>query len=211
MPHVSLTRLHAVGAMRVMRGSALLAAVACASRGEATTDTAATPASPTPVTVCAIDSTGIEGIQLGMTLGDARGVIPATRLERASDGDGAALVAVKVDTADLVILHAGEDDSQAPIDWTKVISSMETFHPSCSTAMRVHPGAPVTDVQNVLGPVVRIIESEIESRQYITFERQPAWLTLRIDYTGIFPAGSRETTAFRPEARIHSVSISRHH
>jgi hypothetical protein len=57
--------------------------------------------------------------------------------------------------------------------------------------------------------VVRISESEIESRQHITFDRQPAWLTFRIDYTGIFATGSRETTSYRPEAKILSISISR--
>jgi len=158
---------------------------------------------------CAIDSNGIGGILLGMSLGNARGVIPGARLERTSDGDGAALVAVKVDTTDLLTVHAGEDDASTPIDWTKAISFIETFHPSCSTATSIRPGALVADVQGTLGPVVRIVESEIESRQYITFERQPVWMTLRLDYTGIFPAGSRETTAFKPEARLLSISIAR--
>lgn len=159
---------------------------------------------------CVIDSNGIGGIFLGMSLGDARGVIPGARLERSSDGDGAALVAVKVDTTDLLTVHAGEDDVTSPIDWTKAISFIETFHPSCSTASGVRAGALVTHVHGMLGPVVRIIESEIESRQYITFERQPVWMTLRLDYSGVFVAGSRETTEYKPEARVMSVSINRH-
>jgi hypothetical protein len=190
----------------------ILAVAACsAARNDATDTVSASTAAPTaPAFSCVIDSTSISAIRLGMSLGDARDANGGERLERTSDGDGAALVAVKMDTADLVILHADEDNPQAPIDWTKEISFIETFHPSCTTATGVRPGVLVTDVRNVFGPVVRIIESEIESRQYITFERQPAWLTLRLDYTGIFPAGSRVTTTFRPEARILSVSIRRH-
>jgi hypothetical protein len=190
----------------------ILAVAACTAQRTDTTDTADafTPAPAVGAFSCRIDSTSIAAIRLGMSLGDTRDANAGKRFERTSDGDGAALVAVKIDTTDLMILHAGEDDSQAPIDWTKEISFIETFHPSCTTATGVRPGVLVTEAQNVLGPVVRIIESEIESRQYITFERQPAWLTLRLDYTGIFPAGSRETTTFKPEARILSVSISRH-
>jgi hypothetical protein len=158
---------------------------------------------------CAIDSNGIGGILLGMTLGDARGVIRGARLERASDGDGAALVAIKVDTTVLLNVHAGEDDAESPIDWTKKISFIETFHTSCTTVSGINPGALVADVERRLGTVVRISESEIESRQHITFDRQPAWLTFRIDYTGILATGSRETTSYRPEAKILSISISR--
>ena len=150
------------------------------------------------------------GIRLGMSLADARLVIPGSQFERSSDGDGAALVSVKVDTIDLLSLHASEDDAAAPIDSTKIISFIETFHPSCRTTDGVHAGALVTDVQNTLGPIARIIESEIESRQYISFERQPSWLTFRLDYTAVFPAGSRETKEFKPDARLFSISISRH-
>ena len=182
---------------------------ACGPRSDSVADTVSvSPVSP-PNSACLIDSTGIGGIHLGSTLGDSRTVIPGSRLERTSDGDGAALVAVKVDTIDLMTLHAGEDDAQAPIDWTKTISFAETFHSSCRTATGVHPGALVADVQGQLGAVVLIIESEIESRQYITFARQPEWMTLRIDYSGVFPAGSRETTVFRPDAKLLSISISR--
>jgi hypothetical protein len=59
----------------------------------------------------------------------------------------------------------------------------------------------------MLGPVREIMVSEIESREFITFERQPAWLTCRLDYTGLFPTGARMTKAYKPEARILSVAI----
>lgn len=144
-----------------------------------------------------------------MSLRDASTVIPGARLERASDGEGLALVEVKVDTADLLMLHADEDDASAPIDSARTISFMETFHRSCRTINGVRPGMLVADAQEALGPVVHIVTSEIESRQYVTFERQPAWLTIRIDYSGLFPAGTRQTTAYQPEARILSLSIAR--
>ena len=160
-------------------------------------------------TMCLVDSSGIGGIRVGMTLSAARTAIPGTRLERTSDGDGAALVTVKRDTAALMTISALEDDAEAPIDWAKPIHSIETFHSGCRTANGIHPGLSVRDAERILGKTVRIVESEIESRQYITFERQPEWLMLRIDYTGKFQSGKRETTEFDPKARIFSIAISR--
>ena len=42
----------------------------------------------------------------------------------------------------------------------------------------------------------------------IVFERQPAYLTLRLDYTGISPEGQRRTTRFEPGAKIYSITVS---
>ena len=158
---------------------------------------------------CVVDSSGIGGIRLDMTLRAARSAIPGTTLERGTDGDGAALVAVKRDTSSLMILHAMEDDAEAPIDWSKAVQAIETFHPGCRTANGIRPGALLADVERILGKVVRITESEIESRQYVTFERQPAWMTLRIDYSGVFEGESRTTTSFAPGARIFSIAIAK--
>jgi len=42
----------------------------------------------------------------------------------------------------------------------------------------------------------------------VTFEKQPSYLTLRLDYTGIFSAGSRQTTKFESDAKILSIAVS---
>jgi len=60
----------------------------------------------------------------------------------------------------------------------------------------------------VYGRVTDIVESEIESRQFITFAKQPAAFTFRLDYTGIFAGQSRHTTELRPGGKIHSIAIS---
>jgi len=186
--------------------------IACAPGGSASGDTlsAAVPstaaAGGNQQTACLIDSAGIAGVRLGMTLDEVRRALPAARLERQEDGDGVLWVTVTVDTSRLVTLHAGEEDPA--IDWTKQVTIIETFHPACRTADGVHPGALVADVERTWGATSEIVLSEIESREYVTFERQPAWLTLRLDYTGIFPEGSRRTTQYKKGARLFSMSIS---
>ena len=183
---------------------ASLASLGCRPAESDTRDTVLTsaPAAPT----CVVDSASIGGVRLGMTLDEVRRSLPAARLERVEDGDGVQLVQVTVDTARLVTLYAGEEEPA--IDWSKRVEVIETFTPNCRTAEGVHPGALVRDIERILGGVTRIVMSEIESRQFVSFARQPEWLTLRLDYTGIFPDGARETTTYRDGARIFSLAIS---
>ena len=58
------------------------------------------------------------------------------------------------------------------------------------------------------GRVKLITKSEIELREYVTFERQPDFLTLRLDYTGVFHNHSRETREYKPHAKILSMAVS---
>ena len=107
-----------------------------------------------------------------------------------------------------MVLFAGEEDPSKPINWSQKISSMETFSPSYSTSLGVHPGSLVAETEKQHGKVVRIIESEIESRQFVEFKNQPRGMTFRIDYSGIFKKGQRETVNYRPDAKILSITIS---
>jgi hypothetical protein len=146
--------------------------------------------------------------QLNMTLGEARRVLLTASFARASDGDGAALVEVVYGKDDSLVLWADEDDPATPIDWSRKIVTIETFSAAFHTREGVHPGSFVKDVVTLFGPVLEIVKSEIESRQYITFARQPEALTFRLDYTGVFASGARRTTRFEPDAKIWSIAIS---
>jgi cyclophilin family peptidyl-prolyl cis-trans isomerase len=105
-------------------------------------------------------------------------------------------------------LWADEDDADAPIDWMRSVAVIEAFDPAFHTAEGVHAGSPVTVVEGVYGPTVRIERSEIESREFIRFERQPKSLMFRLDYSGEFDEGARVTTRFRPGATIWSIAIT---
>jgi hypothetical protein len=146
--------------------------------------------------------------QLKMTLAEARRVLPTASFARTSDGDGAALVEVVYGKDDSLILWADEDDPATPIDWSRKILTIETFSAAFHTREGVHPGSFVNDVVTLLGPVLEIVKSEIESREYITFARQPEALRFRLDYTGVFAPGARRTTRAEPDAKIWSIAIS---
>lgn len=155
-----------------------------------------------------ISRSGVGRIRLGMTLAEAQRALPAATFARATDGDGAALVEVTPAPGQPLVLWADEDDPDAAIDWTKRVKTIETFGPAFHTSEGVSPGTPVSEAESLYGKM-RVIElSEIESRQYVSFSRQPEYLTLRLNYTGIFPAGERSTTALRPDAKIMSIAVS---
>lgn len=168
----------------------------------------AKPKTQPDLTIYLVSTSAIGGIRLAMTLDEARRALPAAKFERTSDGDGAVLVEVGLAPDASVILYAEEDDPAAPIDWSKRIKAIETFSPAFHTAEGVHPGSLVMEVERVFGKVKEIAKSEIESREFIVFEKQPAGLTFRLDYTGIFSANSRNTTQFHSGARIHSIAVS---
>jgi hypothetical protein len=155
-----------------------------------------------------ISQLGVGKIRLGMTLAEARRALPAATFARAADGDGVSLVKVTLAPERSLMLWADEDDPDAAIDWTKKVRTIETFSAAFHTAEGVHPDAAVSEVESVYGKTRSIEMSEIESRQFIVFARQPEYLTLRLNYTGIFSDGKRSTTEFEPGAKIMSIAVS---
>jgi hypothetical protein len=160
------------------------------------------------LTTCLISATKVGPIQLGVTLDEAKKSFPTATFSRTSDGDGVALVSVKVGREELMTLYADEEDSEAPINWSKKITNIETFSALCHMENGIHPESGILEVEKILGKTRKIQKSEIESREYIEFTTQPKSITFRLDYTGIFDGGAMTTKMFNPEAKIFSISIS---
>lgn len=153
-----------------------------------------------------VTQSSIGPIQRGMSLEEARRVMPDATFERTTDAAGVALVAVNSGGNELFSLYAGEEDPESEIAWGAKITHVQTFNSAYRTADGVHPGAQVEDVQRILGRVASISRSEIESREYVTFARQPPCLSFQLNYTGIFPNGSRVTTKFERSAEIYAIN-----
>ena len=115
-----------------------------------------------------------------MTVSEAKTAWPEAAFSRTSDGEGVALIGVSVGSDRMIVAYAGEDDAESPVDSTKPIRNLETFSDRCSTASGVHPGMPVSDAEKILGKTRSVAMSEIESREYIEFENQPVWMTIRL-------------------------------
>jgi hypothetical protein len=88
----------------------------------------------------AITENGIGPVKLGMTLLEAKRAFPKATFSRGSDGEGVALVNVSTNESQVMVLFAGEEDKDKPINWSKRISSIETFSSNSSTSLGVRPG-----------------------------------------------------------------------
>lgn len=100
-----------------------------------------------PADSYSITKSGIAGIQLEMTLREAREAVPSAECKRVSDGDAAALVLVTFAPNASLMLWAGEDDASAPIDWSKHVKTIEAFGSAFHTREGIYPGTLVTDVE----------------------------------------------------------------
>ncbi len=147
-------------------------------------------------------------LRLGMTLGEARIAIPSASFYRTSDGDGVALVTIALGGGAEVVAWAGEDASDAPIEWSNPIERIETFDSTFRTSGGVRVGLLVDGAASILGPLVEIVLTEIESRQFIRFANQSDGMTLRLDYSGIFAPGENRTMRYESTAKIFSIAIS---
>ncbi|MEN9355532.1 MAG: hypothetical protein RL318_2857 [Fibrobacterota bacterium] len=158
---------------------------------------------------CLVDSLGVGGIRLGMSLATARKALPGARFERSGDGDGMASVTVKRDSADWMDLYTTVEDPEAALTDTETVTVIQTTHEGCATAGGVHPGLPLDQAAAKLGALTEISLSEIESREYATFAATPQWLGLRVDGAGIYAGELRTTKNVRADGKITSLTVSK--
>jgi len=191
------------------------AGIVCATpEADRATESSPGASAPAAVVVGTRDSllirpNAVGGIALDMTIAEAQVVLPSASLERTSDGEGAALVSVSFGDAVMLLLFAGELDAAAPIDPSKRIELIEAIGTSCQTPEGVGPGSSVADVERVYGRATRIVRSEIESREFIEFERAPSAYVFRIRTAGDAPTGVRAATRADTSAVLHSIAITR--
>lgn len=163
-----------------------------------------------------ITSNSAGNLRLGMTVSQARKVLKGFTLERATDGDGMALIGVQKNGKPVMSLSAGEDDPDEKINENAKIEFIEVWDANYKTADGIHPEMLVKNAEKILGKVKRVFMSEIESHEFTIFKRKPKGLLFRVDvnsegkyfYAGIYPKDKREGTRYAPTAYILSIQIS---
>ena len=164
---------------------------------------------------CLIEKDSIAGIKLGQNLKQVKQKFPKAKMERTSDAEGVAYVAITLSKDVLVFaFQDGEEDPDAPIKLHKKIDFLETDSPACHTASGVHPGMKIKDAEAKLGKVKQIIMSEIESREYAIFTRHPKHFEFRMEMgTGIYPGkgeAPNQTRRYRKTRHISLISVSKY-
>ena len=161
---------------------------------------------------CLIQKDSIGGIKLGQSLKQVKPKFPKAKLERTSDDEDVAYVAITLSKDVMVIaLQDGDDNPDSPIKLHKKIDSLETYSSACHTVSGVHPGMKIKDAEAKLGKVKKIIMSEIESREYAIFTRHPKHFDFRMEIgTGIYPGKGRapnQTRRYRKTGLIEGISV----
>lgn len=195
----------------------LMGLVACHPNGQApkapkTSQRKAPPASLAGVPPLLITERGMGPLTLGMRVGELSKALPHTSLETSEDGDGVASLDLMAKGQALASAYVGDATPDSPLtDPTRTVASLETFiaHPATPDGVRV--GMTLKEVEKIWGPVTRIVWTEIESREYVTFQRSPKWLVIRT-YGGIYPGDDQRkpTEKYQPDATIHSLAIGVH-
>ncbi|HCA58719.1 MAG TPA: hypothetical protein DEP46_12125, partial [Blastocatellia bacterium] len=146
-----------------------------------------------------------------MTIAEVRKAVAPLKLERTSDGEGIALIAVKNGEESVMTIFAGEEDRDAKIDEKAKVEYIMVWDKSYRTAAGVHPGMKIAEAEKIYGKVKQIIRSEIESREYVTFTNHPAGIEMRIlgndDMAGVYAQGSSRTDKYSADAYIFTIDI----
>lgn len=150
-------------------------------------------------------------VKIGMTIAEVRKAVAPLKLERTSDGEGIALIAVKSGAEIIMTIFAGEEDRDARIDEKAKVEYIMVWDKSYRTAAGVHPGMTVAEAEKIYGKVKQIIRSEIESREYVTFTNHPAGIEMRIlgkdDMAGVYAQGTSRTNKYSADAYIFTIDI----
>lgn len=127
-----------------------------------------------------ITSNSAGPVRIGMTVAEARKALPGRTLARTTDGEGVALIEVKEGQTLEMLLYAGEENAESPVDEQARIELINVYDSRYQTAESVHPGMPVSEIEAKYGKLTRIVTSEIESREYAEFPKAPAGLSFQV-------------------------------
>ncbi|MEM6915823.1 MAG: hypothetical protein AAF491_04575 [Verrucomicrobiota bacterium] len=158
-----------------------------------------------------ITSSSVGPVQLKMSIGEVRAFFPEAHVERTSDGEGIAYVAL-VDNGDILFEMATDQyDPEAPIQDTEIVEFIKVRHPRYATAEGIRIGTKLTEAETRLGSVKEILISEIEAREFASFVHQPSGINLQVthpdDTAGVYEPGEFITQQYREGASVAAISV----
>ncbi len=159
---------------------------------------------------CLVRSGQVGPLRVGMTIAKARQALRGTRFERILDADHMTVLKVfrnGMRTMDIYPNDEGNFTERATIDLIHV------YDPACATAGGVHPGSPLSEVEKRFGKLLRLERTEVDSREYAEFEKQPNWMDVQVGFgdAGRYARGKRCAYQYAPQAKVESLWITLPH
>lgn len=150
-----------------------------------------------------ITTNSVGTIKLQSTLKSVKNILNQYTFVSTTDGEGVPLTTVTDKHHLLFQLYTNDK---------KKIQYIEIFDSAYQTKNGVHVGMSITDIEKHYGKLKEIMRSEIESREYATFAKQPKELTFRIigkndSSAGIYSNENNTTKTYHPDAYLYSIFI----
>ncbi len=166
-----------------------------------------------------ITKNSVGKVRLGMTIGEAKKIWKDYKFERTSDGEFSALIAVKKGSRLLMTMNANEKgylNEKSPIQDNARIEFIEVWDKSFKTIEGVSPQMLLKTAEKIYGKIKNITRSEIESREYAEFTKQPEGIDFRLSSKADFAAvnyqpderGVEVSKQFVPSAYIFNITIA---
>jgi len=163
-----------------------------------------------------ITSNSAGNIKLGMTVAQARRAMHGFKVRRVIGSEPAALIDVTKGGREIMTLYAGEEDEKERINEKAKIEQIIVWDSHYRTSTGIRPKMSVRSAERLQGKIKRVFMSEIESREYVEFQKKPKGLLFRVDVdtsgnyltAGIYPDGEREGTRCTPHAFIVGIEVS---
>ncbi|UOG92695.1 MAG: hypothetical protein L3K52_02940 [Candidatus Thiothrix sulfatifontis] len=148
-----------------------------------------------------ITDTSAGAIQLGMLSTDIPAAMPGADAAVEQDGDGIEWMTLKMNGEALMNIML--DRSTHTANLIRILS------PRFITAQGVKVGENLQSVGEKLGGLKEIQWTEIESREFATFNNSPVTMVFQViannGMAGIYPTGEAITTVAASSATIHSI------
>ena len=163
---------------------------------------------------CEINQQAIADVRLGMNIKQVKQKFPQAKITRTSDGEGLALIDIKLKPNLSLLAYADEEDANKPVNQNRKITWLATDSAVCKTKAGVYAGMKLAEVEKYYGNLREIVESEIEAREFAQFSRQPTWLNIQAESgAGIFPKntnsdGAKRSKRYQKNATVVRLSIS---
>lgn len=159
------------------------------------------------------------GVEIGMTIGEAKEIWNGFTFEKSSNAETGSLVAVRDGSslvAELFVDEPGKLDQPGGVDEGLTIRAITIWDPRFSTKDGLKPGMKLSEADEIYRGIWQISRSQIEMREYANFRDQPESISVRVS-AGSLPAGIEYKNdlrgvavaeKFRPDAYVMNITLA---
>jgi hypothetical protein len=159
---------------------------------------------------CLVRSGQVGPVRVGMTIAKVRLALRGTSFRRIEDADHMTVLQVVRNGVRIMDLYPNDEGNYTE---HATLDLIHLYDPACATAEGVHPGLPLTEVEQRFGKLLRLERTEVDSREYAEFEKQPNWMDVQAGFgeAGRYARGKRCAYQYAPDSKVESLWVTLPH